>query len=115
MTISIRGIQTVVRNLEKLEKNITTGALKAEMWAGYMVVNEAVRIHDPHVDTGRLKGSIDAVRVGEIVEAGSGVVAGSEVEYAAKHEYQYPYLQPAIEIVRQRYSGMIIEDVRAEL
>lgn len=119
MTTTVRGISTVVRNLEKLSKDIEAGTRKANMRAALEIEREAVsRVP---VDTGRLKGSIGTQEVGNIIEVGSGVREGSEVEYAHFVEFgtrnmaAQPYLQPAVEAVRAKHPDMIIEDVRSEI
>ena len=120
MSGTIRGISTVVRNLERLDKQIKDGARKARLRAAMEVEREAVA--EVPVDSGRLKGSIMTQEVNdELVEVGSGVKAGTEVEYAHYVEYgtskmaAHPYLQPAVEKVRQKYPKMIIEDVQTEI
>ena len=120
MTATVRGIQAVVRNLEKMDTQINAGARKAQMRAALEIEREAVA--EVPVDTGRLKGSIMTQKISDsLIEVGSGVKAGSEVEYAHKvefggpHQAAHPYLQPAVEIVKQRYPNMIIDDVKAEM
>jgi len=55
------------------------------------------------------------------MQVGSGVKAGSEVEYAHKvefggpHQAAHPFLTPAVELVRAKYPDMIISDVEAEI
>ena len=116
MTDTIRGIGAVVRNIQALDKQIKDGARKATRRAAFEIEREAVAAVP--VDSGRLKGSIGTQELGGVVEIGSGVKAGSEVEYAHYVEFgtsvqaAHPYLQPAVEIVRQKYPGMIIEDVQ---
>lgn len=119
MTATIRGIGAVVRNLEKAQKQIEDGVRKAAMRTAFEIEAEAVsRVP---VDSGRLKGSISTQEVGDVIEVGSGVKAGSEVEYAHFVEFgtsrqaAQPYLQPAVEIAKQKYPNMIIEDVKAEI
>jgi len=80
MADMVRGISTVVRNLERMSKDIETGARKARLRAAMEIEREAVA--EVPVDTGRLKGSISTQEVGDIMQVGSGVKAGSEVEYA---------------------------------
>ena len=119
MADMVRGISAVVRNLEKLSKDIEAGALKARMRAALEIERDAVA--EVPVISGRLKGSINTQEVGDVVEVGSGVKAGSEVEYAHKvefgdeHRAAHPYLQPAVDLARQKYPKMIIEDVKAEI
>ena len=115
----VRGIGVVVRNLERLDKQINDGARKSRMRAAFEIEREAVA--EVPVDSGRLKGSIQTQEVGDIIEVGSGVKAGTELEYAHYVEYgtskqaAHPYLQPAVEIVRGKYPEMVIEDVKAEV
>jgi HK97 gp10 family phage protein len=116
---TVRGVSAVVRNLQSLNKDIEAGARKATMRAAMEIEREAVsRVP---VDTGRLKGSIMTQEVGDVLEVGSGVKAGSEVDYAHTVEFgssrqaAHPYLQPAVEIVKHNYPGMMIEDVKAEI
>ena len=119
MADTIRGISAVVQNLEKLDKQIVAGARKARMRAALEIEREAVA--EVPVDSGRLKGSIMTQEVGDIIEVGSGVKAGSEVEYAHYVEFgtskqaAHPFLQPAVEIVKQKYPDMVIEDVQMEM
>ena len=119
MADMVRGIGAVVRNLEKMSKDIEAGARKARLRAALEIEREAVA--EVPVDSGRLKGSIMTQEVGDVLEVGSGVKAGSEVEYAHYVEFgtskqrAHPYLQPAVEIVRQKYPDMVIEDVKAEI
>ena len=119
MADTIRGISAVVRNLEKLDKQIVAGARKARMRAALEVEREAVA--EVPVDSSRLKNSIMTQEVGDIIEVGSGVKAGTEVEYAHFVEFgtskmaAHPYLQPAVEIVKQRYPDMVIEDAKMEM
>ena len=109
----------MIRNLEKLNTQIADGAHEARLRAGFEVEREAVA--EVPVRSSRLKSSISTQEVGDIVEAGSGVKAGSEVEYAHYVEYgtsrqrAHPYMQPAVEIVRQKYPNMIINDVQKEM
>ena len=115
----VRGIGTVVRNIQALDGQIKAGARKARMRAALEIEREAVA--EVPVDSGRLKGSIGTQEVGDITEVGSGVKAGSEVKYAHFVEFgtskqaAHPYLQPAVEIVRAKYPDMVIEDVKAEI
>ena len=119
MTATVRGISAVVRNLEKLDKQLNDGVRKARLRAALEVEREAVA--EVPVISGRLKGSIMTQEVDNIIEVGSGVEAGSEVEYAHKvefgdpHRAAHPFLQPAVEIVKQRYPDMVIEDAKMEM
>jgi len=119
MADMVRGISTVVRNLERMSKDIETGARKARLRAAMEIEREAVA--EVPVDTGRLKGSISTREVGDIMQVGSGVKAGSEVEYAHKvefggpHQAAHPFLTPAVELIRAKYPDMIISDVEAEI
>lgn len=119
MADAIRGISAVMKNIEALGKEIEAGARKAQMRAALEIESEAVA--EVPVDTGRLKDSISTQEVGGTIEVGSGVKAGTEVEYAHFVEFgtskraAHPYLQPAVEIVKQRYPKMIIEDVKMEI
>lgn len=123
MTATVRGISTVVRNLDELGKDIVAGARKARLRTGGEVEREYVQnIEDMDiVDTGRYKDSAGWAEVGDIVEAGSGVKEGSEVEYAPHLEFgtskmpARPALQVAVETVRAKYPDMIIEDVKKEI
>jgi len=119
MTATIRGISAVVRNLETLKKDIEEGTRKAAMRAAFEIEGEAVsRVP---VNTGRLKASIGTNEAGNIIEVGSGVRGGSEVEYAHFVEFgtrnmaAQPYLQPAVETIRSKYPNMVIDDVKAEM
>jgi len=119
MSATIRGITTVVRNIQAIDKKIEAGARKARLRAAYEVEREAVG--EVPVDSSRLKNSIMTQEVGGAVEVGSGVKAGTEVEYAHYVEFgtskmaAHPYLQPAVDAAKQKYPKMIIEDVKAEL
>jgi len=120
MPANVRGVNAVVRNIESLDEKIKDGARKARLRAAFEIEREAV-VRVP-VDTGRLKGSIMTQEVSaDTIEVGSGVKAGSEVEYAHKVEFgtskqaARPFLQPAVELVKIRYPNMIIEDVQAEI
>lgn len=120
MTATVRGISTVVRNLDELGKDVEAGARKARLRTGGEIEREYVKNIDDMkiVDTGRYKDSAGWTEVGDIVEAGSGVKEGSEVEYAPHLEFgtskmaARPALQGAVETVRARYPKMIIEDVK---
>ena len=123
MADMVRGISAIVRNLEALGKDIEVGARKARLRTGGELEREYVsQIEEMDiVDTGRYKESVGWTEVGDIVEAGSGVKEGSEIEYAHHLEFgtskmaARPALQAAVEIVSQKYPDMIIEDVKAEI
>ena len=120
---TIRGISTVVRNLERLDKQIKDGARKARLRAGGEVEREYVQNIETMdiVDTGLYKESTGSQEVGDVVEAGSGVKEGSEIEYAHYLEFgtskmaARPALQKAVETVKPQYPNMIIEDVKHEI
>jgi len=63
-------------------------------------------IQTSHVDTGRLRDSIDmstTMDTKDIMEA----KVSSDVEYAGHHEAQFPYLSPAAEMERDAFvSGL---------
>ena len=119
MAATVQGVSVVVRNLEALGKDIEVGVRKARMRAALEIEREAVA--EVPVISGRLKGSIMTQEVGDVMEVGSGVKAGSEVEYAHAVEFgtskraAHPYLQPAVEIVKHKYPDMVIEDVKVGL
>lgn len=119
MTVIIRGIGAVIKNLEKLNDQLEKGTRKAQMRAALEIEREAVNIVP--VDSSRLKNSIDVQTVGDILEVGSGVKPGTGVEYAhyvefgTVHQAAQPYLRPAVEIVRGRYPDIVISDVTKEI
>ena len=63
---------------------------KALNTAGLLVERTAKIYQTPHVDTGRLRASI-ATRVVTM-----NAEVGTNVEYARKHEKDYPFLKPAL-------------------
>lgn len=118
----IRGIKSVVRNIQELNKQIETGVQKAQLRAALEIEREAAL--NVRVDTGRLKNSIMTEEVEDSQFVGVAKVApvgganfetGSSVEYAEAIEYRYPFLQPAVEKIRQKYPSIIIEDVNGEI
>ncbi len=123
MTDMIRGIGAVVRNIEALDKQIKAGARKARKRAGGELEREYVKNIDDMkiVDTGAYKESVGWQEVGDEVEVGSGVKEGSEIEYAHYLEFgtskmaARPALQTAVETMRGKYPGIVIEDVKAEI
>lgn len=119
----VRGIGAVVRNLERLDKQITAGGRKARLRAGaeldreYVLTIEEMDI----VDQGTYKGSAGWKEIGDVVEVGSGVKEGSEIEYAYHLEFgtskmaARPALQTAVETMRGKYPGIVTEDVKTEI
>ena len=63
---------------------------KALLEAGHLVERTAKIYQTPHVDTGRLRASIATRLVPRNAQV------GSIVEYARKHEKDYPFLKPAL-------------------
>ena len=63
---------------------------KALLKAGHLVERTAKIYQTPHVDTGRLRASIATRLVTMNAEV------GTTVEYARKHEKDYPFLRPAL-------------------
>jgi len=63
---------------------------KALLKAGLLVERTAKIYQTPHVLTGRLRASIATRLIPMNVEV------GSNVEYARKHEKDYPFLKPAL-------------------
>jgi len=63
---------------------------KALLKAGLLTERTAKKYQTPHVDTGRLRASIATRLIPMNVEV------GSNVEYARKHEEQYPFLKRAL-------------------
>ena len=122
MADMVRGISAVVRNLEKMSKDIEAGARKARLRAGGELEREYVANIDSMkiVDTGYYKESAAWKEVDDIVEVGA-IKEGSDVEYAHLLEVgtskivARPALQTAVELARQKYPKMIIEDVKAEI
>ena len=123
MADTIRGISAVMRNLDNRGTKIVAGARKARLRTGGEVEREYVANIDTMdiVDTGTYKESVKWIEVGDIVEAGSGVKEGSEIEYAHYLEFgtskmaARPALQMAVDTVRQKYPDMVIEDVKMEM
>ena len=123
MTATIRGIGSVVRNIQALDRQIKDGARKARLRAGGELEREYVQNIETMdiVDTGTYKNSAGWQEVGDVVEVGSGVKVGSEIEYAHYLEFgtskmaARPALQSATEIVRHKYPKMVIEDVKVEM
>ena len=122
MADMVRGIGAVVRNIQAMDKKIRAGARKARMRAGGEIEREYVKnIDDMNiVRTGRYKDSAGWLEVDDVVEVGSGVKVGSEVEYAHHLEFgtskmaARPALQMAVETVKGKYPDMVIEDVTTE-
>jgi len=127
MSVTIRGINTVVANLHKVADEINRASIEAVSAAAMSVEREAKLNQTPHVDTGRLRASIGAekksdflifVGVAEVAPSpkrGERFEAGSSVEYAEAHEYRFPFLQPAIEKVRQEYPNLVGEMIKSEV
>jgi hypothetical protein len=123
--VMVRGVEKVAANLQKLVDEINRPVIEAVTDAAMMLEREAKINQTPHVDTGRLRASIVSekkddfeIHVGAAKVApvsGARFEAGSSVEYALKHEYRYPFMQPAIETVRQKYPDLIKENVKAEI
>jgi len=63
---------------------------KSLLEAGLLVERTAKIYQTPHVDTGRLRASIATRLVPRNAQV------GSMVEYARKHEKDYPFLKPAL-------------------
>lgn len=125
MSATVRGADKVTANMVKAAAAINKATIKAVTAAAMEVEREAKINQTPHVDTGRLRASIISekkddfeIHVGAAKVApicGARFEAGSSVEYALAHEYQYPFMQPAIEKVRQKYPDLIKEGVKAEV
>lgn len=125
--VIVRGVEKVAANLQKLVDEINRPVIEAVAEAAMMLEREAKINQTPHVDTGRLRASIGSekkddflicVGVAEVAPApkrGERFEAGSSVEYALAHEYQYPFMQPAIETVRQTYPDLVAESVKKEM
>lgn len=117
--LDVRGISAIVKNLELVGEAIESSAIDAQMKAALEVEREAVLI--VQVDTGRLKNSVDVQKVGDVVEVGSGVKAGTRVNYAHFVEFgtsrsrAYPFMRPAVEKVRSKYPQIVIDEVKMEI
>ena len=125
MSVTIRGAGKVTANMQKLADDVNKAVIGA-VTAAAMEIERGAKINQtPHVDTGRLRASIISEKKDEFeIHVGAAKVApiggtrfeaGSSVEYALAHEYRYPFLQPAIEVVRQKYPDLIKEGVQAEV
>lgn len=125
MSVTIRGIEKVAANLQKLVDEIDRPMIEAVAEAAMMVEREAKINQTPHVDTGRLRASIISekkddfemyVGVAKVAPvSGTRFEAGSNVEYALEHEYRFPFMQPAIETVRQQYPNIVAERIKTGL
>ena len=125
--ITVRGVEKVAANLQKLVDEINRSVIEATSEAAMMVEREAKINQTPHVDTGRLRASIASVKVDDFLihvgalevapapKRGERFEAGSSVEYALAHEYQYPFMQPAIETARKEFPGLIKEGIKTEV
>ena len=63
---------------------------KSLLEAGHLVERTAKIYQTPHVDTGRLRASITTRLIPRNAQV------GTIVEYARKHEKDYPFLKPAL-------------------
>jgi len=63
---------------------------KSLLEAGHLVERTAKIYQTPHVDTGRLRASIATRLIPRNAQV------GTIVEYARKHEKDYPFLKPAL-------------------
>ena len=112
----IRGVKTVTGNLDKVAVAIEKATGDAVRKVAMEVERLAKSNQTPHVDTGRLRASIGAEEKDPLL-----FEVGTNVEYAAAHEFgtsksgAYPYLEPAVETVRQKYPDLIKEGVRNEI
>lgn len=112
----IRGVKQVTGNLDKAADAINKGVGDSVRKAAMEVERRAKENQTAHVLSGRLRASIGAEEKEPLL-----FEVGTNVEYAAAHEFgtsksgAYPYIEPAVESVRQKYPDLIKEGVRNEI
>lgn len=102
MSVGIRGAKEVQANIMEATREISNATAKGIRNAALELERQAKINQTPHVDTDRLRSSIEAIEKTELFYE-----VGTNVEYAEKHEFQFPYLEPALETVRPKYPGII--------
>ena len=107
MAMKIRGTKEVQANLIEATRTVSNATAKGIRKAAMELVSQAMINQTPHVDTGRLRASIGAEEKTELFYE-----VGTNVEYATKHEFQFPYLEPALETVRAKYPDIIKGEIR---
>ena len=116
MSVTIRGADKVTANMQKASAAIEAAVGDAVREAAMLVEREAKINQTPHVDSGRLRGSITSEEKSPLL-----FEVGSNVEYAAAHEFgtsktrAYPYLGPAVETARSQYPDLIKEGIKTEV
>lgn len=123
--VSVRGGDKVTANIAKAAAAIEGATIEAVTAVAMRIEREAKINQTPHVDTGRLRASLISEKKDDFeIHVGAAKVApiggvrfevGSSVEYALKHEYQYPFMQPAVEKVRAEFPGIVRKGVREVL
>lgn len=93
LTIEIPNLSRIISKqvFENKEKNLLVRRLVLK--TGANIQAKAKINQTPHVDTGRLRNSIDMSY--SFDSTGAESIVGSDVEYAGYHEASYPYLSPA--------------------
>lgn len=89
-----RSMKDAAERLRDLDNTVGTQLEDAAEEIGLRVMATAARL--VNVDTGRLRASLDST-VEDIGRQAVKVAIGSNVSYADIHEWEYPYLRPAIE------------------
>ena len=105
-------------NIPSLQKNLRDIAIQSKTKRDAikrLVVVTATKIQGEaketvHVDTGRLRNSIDMSATLETNTAEAEV--GSDVEYAGFHEAKYPYLLPAAKQERNEFVAKLKQILR---
>lgn len=115
---TLRGAKKVFKTLQKIQaKTAKTVPNKIEK-AAMEIEGEAAST--VQVDTGRLKGSIQAIKQDDLnfeVSAGGMNVGGTEVNYAphiefgTKNSRAYPFMRPAAAKVQNKYPDMVISGI----
>lgn len=133
-TMSIKGTETMIKNLKKASKRVQKRAEKVVLAFAWMVHNDA-KFMCP-VDTGRLRGSISVNwtmsgmsygKVSGVAEMAEGIgqpskvipgfcaAVGTNVAYAEPVENRSPYLWPAFAMNKGKYLAMMAAALKVEL
>ena len=88
--IGVKEGKELAEKFKKAGKEAQNKIDKALLEAGLLVERTAKIYQTPHVDTGRLRASITTRLIPRNAQV------GTIVEYARKHEKDYPFLKPAL-------------------
>lgn len=114
MSATVVGADKVAANMRKAAAAIEEAVGDAVREAAMLVEREA-KINAP-VDTGRLQGSIGSEEKNPLLfEVGTNMEYAVPVEFGTSKMAAQPYLQPAIETIRQKYPDLIKENVKVEI